>query len=426
MSGTRRWLLVGVLLLAYAVSFLDRQIINLLVADIKGDLSLSDAQIGLLQGPAFGIFYALLALPLGWMADKVNRLHLIAAGMLLWTSMTMLGGMADSFGLLFISRVGVGIGEAALVPAAVSLLADSFAPRDRALPLALLTAGVSLGAGLALIAGGALIGWVNAGGMAILASREPWQAVLILAGLAGLPLAAMLPFLGEPARREAEAARSGGSTGLGAHLRAHPRLFAALLAGPALLYVFSNALAAWMPSLFQRGFGWPPGFVGSRLGLLILAGALTGNLASGLAGRWRERTGRRDGALQVMATGAVILVPLAVLSSLATTANLAQAGVVATYFGIALCFGMATTAFAAVTPSQLRGRMTALYLMIGNLVGLGIGPPAVGVILDRWFGDPTRVGAALALVGSVTVLPGALLLILALRWHCDVARQIEG
>jgi MFS family permease len=419
----RRWLLVTALLLAYAVSFLDRQIINLLVSDIKADLFLSDAQIGLLQGPAFGIFYALLGLPLGWLADKVHRLRLIAAGMILWSVMTMLGGLAGGFGLLFVSRVGVGIGEAALVPAAVSLLADSFAPRDRALPLALFTSGVSLGVGLALVAGGALIGWVHAGGVAMLAGRQPWQAVLILAGLAGLPLAAVLPFLGEPVRREVAQAAAGG--GLAQHLRAHASLFATLLAGSALLYVFSNAFGAWLPSLFQRGFGWTAGFSGSRLGLLILMSALAGNLLSGLAGRWRERSGHRDGALQVMVAGAVLLVPLAVPTPLATAAPLAQAGVALTYFGIALCFGIATTAFAAVTPARLRGRMTALYLMIGNLVGLGLGPPAVGLILDRVLGDPSRIGIALALVAAATVLPGALLLLWALRWHRHVAARIE-
>ncbi|QGN55856.1 MFS transporter [Novosphingobium sp. Gsoil 351] len=419
---SRRWLLVGALLLAYAVSFLDRQIVNLLVADIKADLALSDAQIGLLQGPAFGVFYALLGLPLGWLADKVHRLRLIAAGMVLWTTMTVLGGFAESFALLFVSRVGVGIGEAALVPAAVSLLADSFAPRDRALPLALFTSGVSLGAGLALAAGGALIGWVETGGATVLAERQPWQAVLILAGMAGLPLAGFLPFLGEPERREPAAAAAGG---LGRHLRAHSGLFAALLAGSAPLYVFSNALAAWLPSLFQRGFGWTAGFSGTRLGLLILVSALAGNLLSGLAGRWRERAGRRDGALQVMAVGAVTLVPLAALTPLAASATLAQAGTALSYFAIALCFGVATTAFAAVTPAELRGRMTALYLMIGNLVGLGLGPPAVGLILDRGVGDPTPVGVALALVGAATVLPGAMLLLCALRWHRQVAELIE-
>ena len=429
MSGGRAghgWLLVAALLLAYAVSFLDRQIVNLLVSDIKRDLALSDWQIGLLQGPAFGIFYALLGLPLGWLADKVHRLRLIAAGMVLWSTMTMLGGFANSFELLFVSRIGVGIGEAALVPAAVSLLADSFGPRDRALPLALFTSGVSLGAGLALVVGGGLIEWVSNSGGALPGGRQGWQAVLILAGAIGLPLASILPFLGEPARRVLPT-QTGDAVriGLASHLRAHLPLFGPLLAGSALLYVFSNALAAWLPSLFQRGFGWTPGFTGARLGLLILFAALTGNLLSGLAGRWRERAGRRDGALQVMAVGALLLVPLAALAPLAPTALTAQAGMALTYFAIALCFGVATTAFAAVTPSWLRGRMTALYLMIGNLVGLGLGPPAVGAILDRGLGDPARVGIALALVGTATVLPGALLLLVALRWHRRVAAGIE-
>jgi MFS family permease len=289
--------------------------------------------------------------------------------------------------------------------------------------LALFTSGVSLGAGLAVVVGGALIGWIDAGGVAMLAGRHPWQAVLILAGLAGLPLAIALPLLGEPARHELP--RTDSSGGLALHLREHAPLFASLFAGSALLYVFSNAFGAWLPSLFQRGFGWTAGLSGSRLGLLILASALFGNLLSGLAGRWRERSGHRDGALQVMVAGAVLLVPLAVPTPLATADPLARAGVALIYFAIAVCFGVATTAFAAVTPARLRGRMTALYLMIGNLVGLGLGPPAVGVILDHVLGDPSRIGTALALVAAATVLPGALLLVWALRWHRDVAAGIE-
>lgn len=428
-SSARGWILVLALLVAYAISFVDRQIINLLVHDIRRDLAIDDTRIGLLQGPAFGVFYALLGLPLGWLADRVHRLRLIAAGMLLWTTMTILGGFADNFAMLFVSRIGVGIGEAALVPAAVSLLADSFSPRDRALPLAVFTSGVSLGSGLALVLGGVLIGWAaqlqgGPGVPELLADRAQWQLVLILAGALGVPLALALAFLPEPLRA-ADGGSGTGDTGLTAYLGAHRRLFGAMLGGAALLYIFANALSAWLPSLFERGFGWTPAFAGGRIGWLILPGALVGNVLSGLAARWREHAGHRDGALQVMVVGALLLVPLAALAPLATTVGLAQAGIAAIYFGIALCFGIATTAFAAVTPPGLRGRMTALYLTVGNLMGLGIGPPLVGAILDRGIGDPQQVGTALALVGSASALPGALLLLLALRWHRQAAARIE-
>jgi MFS family permease len=416
------WILLTGLVLAYAISFLDRQIINLLVSDIRRDLQLNDTEIGLIQGPAFGVFYALFGMPLGWLADRVHRIRLVAGSMALWSVMTMVGGFAWNFESLFVSRIGVGIGEASLVPAAVSLLADTFAPRDRALPLALFTSGVSLGAGLALIAGGALIAWIGAAagnpiGISIVDDRHTWQSVLIVAGSTGLPLAVAMLFLREPARiLETSAASKVTLTG---HLRSNAMVLSAMLGGAGLLYIYANALGAWMPTMFERGFNWTPAFAGQRLGWLILPGALLGNVLGGLVARKRDRTGQGDGAMLVMASGAILLAPLAAAFPLIQNVFLAQAGVAVCYWAIALCFGVATAAFAEITPAHLRGRMTALYLMIGNLLGLGLGPPMVGLLIDRFIGysDEAEVGIALAMTGAATVPAGAALLLLALRGY---------
>lgn len=411
----RGWAIVLILVAAYALAFVDRQIMSLLVDDLRRDLAISDGQIGLLQGPAFGLFYALLGMPFGWLADRVTRVRLIAAGLLLWTAMTIFCGLAESFPMLFLARMGVGVGEAALVPAAVSLLADSFAPQRRALPLAIFTAGVSVGAGLALVLGGALVAY-SRGGVADLplvggwlAARESWQTVLILAGTAGIPLGLIILCLPEPARR-ARSAGQGGADALLPWLRRERRLLVPLLAGSSLLYLFSNAFAAWMPSLFIRAFGWQPAAVGLRLGVLILLCALAGNLASGAIATRLVRRGEAGGPLRTMILGAFVLLPAAVLGPLAPGPLLAQVAVMAIYFGIALCFGVATAMFVAVTPGALRGRMVALYLLLGNLIGLGLGPSSVGFVLDALLHDSARVGEALALIGCVSVVPGVWLL----------------
>lgn len=418
------WLLVGVLLAAYALSFVDRQILSLLVEDLRTDLKISDAQIGLLQGPAFGVFYAVMGLPFGWLADRVHRIRLIAAGLLLWTLMTLLGGLSESFGMLLVTRMGVGVGEAALVPAAVSLLADRFAPDRRALPLAIFTAGVSVGAGLALVLGGALVAFANGGAQSwsLFAGREAWQIVLILAGLLGIPLAAIVLALPEPERRSAVTSGDGALFG---YLGRHRRLFALMLGGSSLLYLFSYALSAWMPTLFVRAFGWAAEAAGLRLGLLVLGGALIGNLLSGALATMLVRRGRANGTLLTMAIGAALLAPAAILGPLAPDVQLAQVAVALIYFALALCFGVASASFVAVTPAHLRGRMAAVYLSAGNLVGLGLGPPSVGLILESGFGDPARVGAALAMVASVTTISGALLLERALLAHQRRATEID-
>ncbi|MFM7708352.1 MAG: MFS transporter, partial [Gammaproteobacteria bacterium] len=157
------WFAVGVLLAAYSISFLDRLILTLIVQPLKADLGISDTEFGLLQGPAFALFYATMGLPLGWLADRVNRVRLMALAILFWSLMTFLSGLATDYWHLLICRFGVGFGEAALVPAAVSLLADLFPPQRRALPVSVFTAGLAVGSGLALYLGGSFIAFDEQG-----------------------------------------------------------------------------------------------------------------------------------------------------------------------------------------------------------------------------------------------------------------------
>ena len=407
--------MVALLLAAYAISFVDRQIVSLLVEDLRRDLAIDDVQVGLLQGPAFGVFYAVMGLPFGWLADRVNRVRLITAGMILWSLMTALGGFASSFELLLLTRMGVGVGEAALVPAAVSLLADAF-PRDRrALPLAVFTSGVSVGAGLALVLGGALVGLASGELGTWFPEFAAWQIVLILAGALGVPIALAILMLPEPSRGERAVEARG--DGLAGCLRGAPGLFGAMLGGCALLYVFSYALSAWMPTMFVRDFGWAPKDVGLRMGLLVLAGALIGNISSGVIATRLTRSGLPNGALLTMVGGAFLLAPMALAAALAPSAGLAQTGIALLYFALALCFGVATASFVAVTPAHVRGRMAALYLSVGNLAGMGLGPPLVGWVLENGLDQPARVGWALALVAAPTIVIGAALLALALPMH---------
>lgn len=414
-ESSRGWagtLLVAVLVATYAVSFMDRQIINLLVSDLRHDLSIGDFEVGILQGPAFGLFYAAFGMPLGLLADRVSRTRLIATGFLLWSCMTSLGGLAPDFHFLLATRVGVGIGEAALVPAAVSLIADHFPAERRTLPLAIFTAGVSIGSGLALVAGGWLVEFAHSGARTLplidktLAGHGEWRIVLVLAGLIGLPLAACILVLPEPARGTAGTS----NTSLRAFSRRHWRLIGPMLVGSALLYLYSNALSSWMPSLFIRRFGWRPGEVGLRMGTLILVSALAGNLVSGMMASRRVRSGRPSGALETMCLGAGLLAPTAVLAPLLNEPRFVAIALGGAYFSLALCFGVATAAFTAFTPPELRGRMVALYLLIGNLIGLGLGPPTAGYTSSLLADRPNAVGLALAIVAVLSTLPGALLL----------------
>jgi MFS family permease len=420
---------VAVLVVAYAVSFIDRQVVALLVEPLRHDLRISDTEIGLLQGPAFGLFYAVAGLPLGWLADRVHRVRLIACGILMWSAMTALSGMANSFPALFLARMGVGVGEAALVPAAVSLLADLYPPRRRALPMSVFTSGVSLGIGLALLLGGVFVAFAAHGAERLpvvgpwLAGRHGWQIVFLLAGSLGLPVAVAVSFLSEPKRSHAGAAPEGD---LLSYLRANLGLFLPLLGGAGVIYLFTNALPAWAPTLFVREFHWRAADVGVRLGSLVAPAAIIGSILSGATAHALGRRYGLEAPLRVMVIGAALLTPIALLGPLSPTPGLALASVAAMYFAFSLCFGVATATFVAATPPRLRGRMVALYLLIGNLIGLGFGPVVVGFLLDHLPGGGAKVGAALAITAAISVVPGVALLGLALRRYGATVRLVAS
>jgi MFS family permease len=416
------WFAVAIFVCAYAVSFLDRQVISLLVEPLKHSLAISDTQIGLLQGPAFGVCFALLGLPLGWLADRINRAHLIAAAIALWSAMTIASGLASHFNQLLVARIGVGVGEAALVPAAVSLLSELFPPARRALPLAIFTSGLSVGLGLALALGGSFIAYAQHGVATLpllgawLAQQQSWQTVFILAGMAGLPVAALVLLVKDP-RSAANAAPlpARALTAAFSYLLQRRLLFLPLLAATTALYILSNAESSWAPSLFIRRFEWSATHTGATLGLAILCCALSGNLASGVLTTVLARRGHRDAPVRTMLIGACLMAPAAIIAPLLPSAALVLAGVLLTYLGIALTFGIATTAVVEVTPAPLRGQIVAIYLLLGNLLGLGLGPLTVGALVDHAAAPLNQLGPALSLVCGVVALPAIWLLLRARR-----------
>jgi MFS family permease len=417
------WFAVGVLLAAYAVSFLDRLILTLIVQPLKADLGISDTEFGLLQGPAFALFYATMGLPLGWLADRVHRVRLMAVAILFWSLMTFLSGYATEYWHLLLCRFGVGFGEAALVPAAVSLLADLFPPQRRALPVSVFTAGLAVGSGLALYLGGSFIAFAEQGATQlpllgpVFEGHAPWQIVLMLAGLVGVPVAASVLLLDEPRARPvvgvaagaAAAAGAGGRETLAAaweHLKTQRAFFLPMLAAMGVLFVVSTSMSAWLPQVFIRDHAWSPVYAGQTLGPVILMAALLGNFASGALATAHGRAGREDAVLRTMFQGACVLVPAAVAIGLLGSPQSALVMVGVAFLALGITFGVASLSFVEVTPPRLRGQVVAIYLLIGNLVGLALGPTGVGALMDSGWGWVSGVGAALAAICAAAGLPG--------------------
>jgi MFS family permease len=410
---------VAVLTVAYVFSFIDRSILTLMVGPIRADLGLSDTGISLLHGFAFAIFYTVLGIPIARIADRANRRNLIVAGVSFWSLATAACGLAGSFAQLFLARIGVGIGEAALSPAAYSMISDRFPPARLGRALGVYTLGAIAGIGLALIIGGAVVGAVARGGATVLplvGEVRPWQLVFFVVGLPGLLVAGWLATLAEPPRRAVVAA-AGTDAGLWPWMRRYARAYTGHLAGFALLGIILNAVIAWAPSHLIRNFGYAPAEVGWTLGGAVLVFGTAGIFAGGvLTDRWRA-AGRSDAALRVGVVSAVGSLPFGLLAFTTGTLPLVVAALAPLAFFSTFAYGAAPAAIQFMTPAAHRAVASAVYLFFLNLVGMGGGPFITALVTDRVFGSDQAVGLSLAAVSTVSAVAAAALLAWSLASH---------
>ncbi|MDT8320432.1 MAG: MFS transporter [Xanthomonadales bacterium] len=406
------WYVVGVLTLAYIFSFIDRQIVNLLVEPIRHDLLLSDTQISLLQGLAFALFYTIMGLPIARLADVVDRRLIIAIGVFLWSLMTCLSGLAKSFAGLFGARIGVGVGEAALSPAAYSLISDYF-PADKVTrAIAVYTGGSMLGAALAYIIGGFVVDYVTAIGsvqLPLLGQVRAWQLAFIVVGLPGLLLALLVLSLREPARKGLLSAAPGTRPqsipikDIIAFLRAHRRTYIGNLLGVPIFIMLAYAVLAWFPAFFVRTHGWTAGEIGIVYGIVLLFFGTSGVVTAGWLAEALRRRGHRDANLRVIVIGALCALPFGIVVPLVGNPWLALILMAPLTYFLSLPHGIAPAALQPITPNQMRAQVSALYLLAVNLIGLGVGPTAVALLTDYLYGEPALVGYSLATVAVITV-----------------------
>lgn len=420
------WYAVALLSCAYVLSYLDRILINLLVGPIQADLGINDTQFGLLQSLAFGIFYTLMALPLGRLADQSNRTRIVAGGIALFSLFTALSGTARSYGALFLARIGVGVGEASLTPAAYSLLADYFPPERLGRAIGTFTMAAFIGTGFAYIGGGAAIDWLTELGeqtLPVIGTAQPWQLAFLLAAIPGLIVAPLLLTVREPLRRDAGSER--GAMPLRevfATLGHRRRLLTLMFAGFSMITLSSYASAVWTPAFFIRAYEWQPGQIGLWYGLIYLLFGTSGALFGGWFCDRLSQRGVADAPLRVAAFGYVGTMVFGGLAPLMPTPELALLLFIPATFMGTLPYPLAGTALALIAPGSLRGQLTALYMLVINLVGLGLGPIIVGAFTDYLFSEPADVRYSLAIVNAVAA-PFAFALLLAAARHFRAARE---
>jgi len=407
------------LMSANTLSFIDRTVMALLVDPIRSDLHISDTQISLLQGLAFALFYAAFGLPLGQAADRGNRPILMSAGVGIWSVMTAGCGLAANFWGLFLARMGVAVGEAALAPAAVSILSDRFPQRLVARALAVFQSGIFIGSALALICGGALLGWLKSSNGLIfpgIGRLADWRVVFIAVGAPGLVLVLALLAVREPRRRVDPDTAARLRPTISQALRwiwRRRRLYGAHFTGFTLITILAYGALAWTPTVMIRRFGVPPGAAGLDLGLILLAAGPVGVFSSGwLIDRLLVK-GLVEGPILAALAGVVLFAFALPAYALAPGVGAAMGAATLLAFAQSYPYGIASASLALVTPPELRGQVTALYLLISNLLGLSLGPLLVALMTEHVFHNDQCVGVSLAILPCLTA-PFAI----AALWSC--------
>jgi len=423
-SSVSAWYTVGLLFVAYTFSFVDRFILTLLIEPIKNDFNLSDTGVSLLVGFAFVIFYTFLGIPIGRLADRVNRRNLIAAGITLWSCMTALCGMARGFGTLFAARVGVGVGEAALSPAAYSMIADLFPPKKLGKALSVYTAGAFAGVGLALIVGGLVVQAISSSpymSLPIIGTIKSWQAPFFIVGLPGLLVAALMYTVKEPKRREQISDNSEQKNEVVSLREAFDyignrwKIYLSHFFGFALLGVSSNVLFVWGPHILVRSFGTNVGEAGASIGLIVLTFGTLGLLIGGSMSDRLLKRGYLDNGYRVGIFAALGAIPFGL--SLPFMSSLSSLFLVFCPLVLFAClgFGSAAAALQQITPNRLRGVVSGCYFFLLNVIGIGLSPSITAVITNYGFKDELMLvnSVSLMVVGSSVL--AALILWFGLR-----------
>jgi MFS family permease len=420
-SNWRAWYVVILLLGVYINSFLDRTILTLLVGPIRATTGFSDSQVGFLMGPAFAIFYTVAGLPLGFLADRVSRRWLIVIGQAFWSLASASFGIGRSFAQLALARIGVGVGEASLSPAAYSMVTDLF-PRERlGRALSVYSMGTQLGGGLASLLGGFVIQWAGEAStyrLPLVGERHLWQVVFFLVAAPTIPLTfLLLTTVREPGRRESEGRPALHSTTSDflRYFRANAGAFLYHNFGFGLLALSGYGALAWIPELFIRIHGWDRAFVGKAVGANSMIVGVAGIFFGGWLGDRLARRGHGDSKIRVGLAAIVLWLPFGVVLPFARSGAVAFALWIPMTFAAAMPWGAAAAAIQEVVPNQMRGKAASVFLLVINLVGLGLGPQLLPLLTDYVFRDEMQIHYSFLAVTLTSELGAAVLLVLALK-----------
>lgn len=438
-SAKYAWFVVIVLMLIYVNSFLDRQILGLLVDPIRGTLDISESQMGFLMGPAFAIFYIIAGIPLGRLADTMSRRWLVFIGQFVWSLMSIGCGIVRSYAPFLGFRVGVGVGEASLSPSAYSMITDLFPKNKLASALSVYGMGIFIGGALARFFGGYAVAFAEShdGFTLPIIGQEiySWQIVFFLIAAPTIPLSLLLLMVREPARRGVRRIKiaSGETVEESVSLRAVLAYIwgnrASMLTysfGFGLLSFSGYGASAWVPSHLMRNFGWDPKDVGIALGTVGLTAGVTGILIGGRLSDMFRKRGIPHARVLVGLISAAGWIPLGIAYPLANSGALTVGLYAPAVMISAMTAGVGPAGIQEMMPNKMRGQASAIYLFIVNLMGLGFGPYILALFTQYVFKSDSGVRWSLLCVPVGAHAIASVLLFFAIRPYRRSLKRLEA
>ena len=420
---------VAILTLAQVFAFIDRQIPSMLVEPIKQDFNLTDSQIALLGGAAFSIFYAIMALPIGYAVDRYKRTKVLGTGIFLWSLMTALAGLANSFGKLFGARIGVAVGEAVMAPISVSLVSDSFPENKQGKPMGIITAGVYIGIGITLLGGGFLIDYLTSLGgitLPLIGYLKPWQATFMIVGIPGLVLAIAAFYLKEPRRIEEQADSNHlvDKKNVFLHLKEHRKTLIPMFGGLIFMALIFYSFSFWAPTMMIRTFDISLTEVGFILGMITIISSITGTIIAGSAVDYLRNRNYSDAPVRAAMIAVILALPPIISLSFIQT-ELGAWICIAMYLLFISSFApLGLLAISGVSTGNVKGQTAAIHAFLMMAFGLSLGPQLTAFFTDFVFVDPNLLINSVSLTGLIVLPISALLFKLSLSRYRESSESL--
>jgi len=395
------WFFTSILLFAYIISFIDRQMINYLVVPIKEDMGLTDFEISFIQGWGFVLAYIIFSIPFGRIVDKVNRVRVLIGGIIIWSVATAACGLSKNSWQLVISRSGVGAGEAALTPASWSIISDLFPIEKRSFPMSIYLMGPYIGQGLSLLFGAQILRIYNEP-VTLFESIivQPWQIIFLIIAVPGVILGLLMFALKDPVRKEVLVSEKEEGTDsikeVFAYVIKNIGAYMPLLIGSAFIVVLLYGVQSWVPTFLHRIHGWEHTRIGDQYGLVALFAGSLGVVSGPMAEKYLTKLNFNAATIIVCIITAVALTIIGPITFLSLSSDIVLIGIFITSFFITLPLALFATSLQNITPNQYRGVVTGLYVFTVNITGYGLGPMVVAFFTDKVFKSEMAIDLSMA------------------------------